>query len=79
MSILVAHLIKCITPENENIEEAVLQAGKSIASSNIPKIIRNEFKRIIVKYNFILILILPHSMDNVEVIPHCKSLILHYL
>jgi len=40
-----AHLIKCITPNDENIEEAVLQAGKSIASSIIPKIIRNEFKR----------------------------------
>ncbi|MFW9879596.1 MAG: hypothetical protein ACFFG0_41500, partial [Candidatus Thorarchaeota archaeon] len=40
-----AHLIKCITPDNNNVEEAVLQAGKTIASSKIPKIIRNEFKR----------------------------------
>lgn len=40
-----AHLIKCITPDNDFVEEAVLQAGKSIASSTIPKIIRNEFKR----------------------------------
>ncbi len=40
-----AHLVKCITPENDNIEEVVLQAGKSIASSTIPRIIRNEFKR----------------------------------
>ncbi|MFX1499798.1 MAG: Piwi domain-containing protein [Promethearchaeota archaeon] len=40
-----AHLIKCITPDDNRIEEAVLQAGKSIASSKIPKIIRNEFKR----------------------------------
>jgi len=39
------HLVKCITPNESNIEEAVIQAGKSIASSKIPKIIRSEFKR----------------------------------